>query len=467
MTLSDANLNKLSQIHDTLKLKEQRTDRTTDIVSIFAYLIGVRKAMFLNEHEPPQIDVYNRLQNEKRARIIRNLCLVRTALESNFGRIFDAVKNRYQNIYNLSEYIPQEAVMQLSYDGITVFKKGNAFPGDHIIETNRLIKDRINNCKDLFPTWLNWQYVKDLFVMPDGLTDEGIKAEADVYSRNRDLYPYQVYMNWTPYDCGNILSSDKKFVTLLYEWNHDRFDQLNRVEDAGDYVTGNIYDFLDAGQKIIFCVDCENSDPYNFCAAIESLDEQYADKIEKIILFDDVHTSSAWEILEKHVSVPVEYVLIERLKENKSLVDLRLGMRVSQEFYANHVDSFVLVSSDSDYWAVISSLPEAKFLVMVEHGKCGPDIKAALDENGIFYCYIDEFHFARSEGIVMDSLYREMLRYINENLSFNFNDMFDSALTTARVNMSEAEKKQFFEKHIKPFRAEIGNDGYLQIRLKL
>ena len=33
--------------------------------------------------------------------------------------------------------------------------------------------------------------------------------------------------------------------------------------------------------------------------------------------------------------------------------------------------------------------------------------------------------------------------------------------------MSEAEKKQFYEKHIKPFKAEISNDGYLQIRLKL
>lgn len=467
MALSDNNLTKLTQLQQEMKAKEHRTERTTEIVSVFAYLIGVRKTMFLNEHEPPQIEIYNRLQNDKRARIIRNLCLVRTALEYNFSRIFTAIKTKYQNIYTLSEYIPQEAVMQLSYDGIIVFKKGNAFPGEHIIEINRLIKDRINNCKDLFPTWLNWQYVKELFVMPDGLTDEGIKAEAEIYHRNRELYPYQVYMNWTPYDCGNILNSDKKFVTLLYQWNNDQFDQLNRVEDAGEYVTGNIYDFIEAGQRVIFCVDCENSDPYNLCAALESLDEEYTTKIEKIILFDDEHTSSAWEILEQHISIPVEYVLIERLKENKSLVDLRLGMRVSQEFYANNVDSFVLVSSDSDYWAVISSLPAAKFLVMVEHKKCGPDIKAALDDKGIFYCYIDEFHFARSESIVMDTLYREMLRYINENLHFNFYDMFDSALTTARIEMSESEKKQFFEKHIKPFKAEIGNDGYLQLRLKL
>ena len=46
---------------------------------------------------------------------------------------------------------------------------------------------------------------------------------------------------------------------------------------------------------------------------------------------DDVHTASAWSILEKFTSIPVEHITIERIKQNKSLVDIRLTARACQE----------------------------------------------------------------------------------------------------------------------------------------
>ncbi len=467
MQLSQSNNEKLQGLLDELQAKEARIKRTTDIVSTFAYLIGVRKSIFDNPHEPPDPDIFEKLEKEKAARIVRNLCVIRTSIERNFGKINNALRNEFRHITALSEYIPDESVVQLTNDGVIVFKKSSTHLGQHIIEINRLIGDRINNCQVFFPTWLNWKYLRQLFIMPEGLTEDGIKAGANEFFTHMDYYPYQVYMNWAPYDCGNILYSDKKFVTLLYEWNKDQFTQLNKVEDAGDYVTGNIYDFIEAGEKVTFFVDCENSDPYNLCAALMSLDEEYSSKVQKIILFDDVHTSTAWRVIEDHISIPVEHILIERLKENKSLVDMRLAMRISEEFYKNQVDSFVLVSSDSDYWSVITSLPSAKFLFMIEHGKCGPDMKDALDEKGIFYCYIDEFHSARSEKILMDAIQRELRRYISEHLNFNFREMLDAALTATRAPMTDAEKKQFFDKHIRPFQASMDQDGNLQITLKM
>ena len=42
--------------------------------------------------------------------------------------------------------------------------------------------------------------------------------------------------------------------------------------------------------------------------------------------------------------------MIERIKQNKSLVDIKLTARACQEHYQKQVDSFVIVSSDSDYW---------------------------------------------------------------------------------------------------------------------
>ena len=74
---------------------EERTfyrNSTRDLVSRVAYLIGVPKRMFENEHEPPQLDIYDRLDKEKNARIIRNLCLIRTAIQRNFKYINEGMR---------------------------------------------------------------------------------------------------------------------------------------------------------------------------------------------------------------------------------------------------------------------------------------------------------------------------------------------------------------------------------------
>lgn len=213
-------------------------------------------------------------------------------------------------------------------------------------------------------------------------------------------------------------------------------------------------------------VDCENSDPYKLCATLKNLDYQYTSKISQIILFDDVHTATAWEILEQYTKLPVEHILIERVKENKSLVDITLTARASKEHYQNKVDSFIIVSSDSDYWGLISVLNEAQFLVMVEREKCGPDMKRALVESGIFYCYIDDFYSANSENIMMSALFKELYRYLDHAVQLNVNEMLDEALRATRINMSTAERRQFFEKHIKGMGLLIDGDGNVSVELK-
>ena len=61
-------------------------DSTYELVSKVAYLIGVPLRIFQNEHEPPKIEIYDRLEQDKNARIIRNLCIIRTAIERNYRK---------------------------------------------------------------------------------------------------------------------------------------------------------------------------------------------------------------------------------------------------------------------------------------------------------------------------------------------------------------------------------------------
>ena len=440
-------------------------DSTYDIVSKVAYLIGVPKHIFENEHEPPKLEIYELLDKDKSARIVRNLCVVRAAIERRFGKINDKIRKEYKTIYSLPELIPQDALRQLELDGASFYKKSSTKLAHHIIEINKLIRDRINNCKHIFPVWLNWDYIRDLFNMKNGLTEEGTKAAAGVYFTNLECYPYSIFINWNPQPNGNILYNDKKFVTLLYQWHNDYFADYSKVSDAGSFVKSNIYDFIDDAKRVVMAVDCENSDPYRLCATLKGLDADVTAKIQKIMLFDDVHTVDAWRILESHTKIPVEHIMTERVKQTKSLVDIELTAMTCREHYVNLVDSFIIVSSDSDYWGLISSLPEAKFLVMIEREKCGPDMKAALANSGIFYCYIDDFYTGDGEDLKKNALFNEIYRALDEALNLNVKDMLDAALLATRIDMSPAAKRQFFEKYIKRMSLVIDEDGNASIEL--
>ena len=128
-------------------------DSTYDIVSKVAYLIGVPKQIFENEFEPPKQEIYDLLEKDKTARIVRNLCIIRTAIERRFGKINDRMRNEYATFHTMPDLIPQDALRQLESDGVSFYKKSSTKLGHHIIEINKLIRDRINNCKNIFPVF--------------------------------------------------------------------------------------------------------------------------------------------------------------------------------------------------------------------------------------------------------------------------------------------------------------------------
>ena len=438
---------------------------TYTVVSKMAFLLGVEKRHFENEHEPPKMEWYDKLHNDKNARIIRNLCALRTALERNYAAIYKQMRYELKNLHSMPDLIPQSSLLELLEDGIAV-EKSNYQPNQYIIELNRLIADRINNCKQLFPLWLKWEYIRALFIMPNGHTEYGIRAAAAEYYANKNKYPYQVYMNWAYTDSGNILYNDKKFVNLLYEANEDYFTDISKVSDAGEKTKAGIYHFLEQSSRVTVVVDCENSDPYKLYATLKNLNQEaLLNKICKIILYNDVHTTTAWKILEKFTQIPIKHILIERIKENKSLVDVRLTAGTCREYYTNNVDSFILVSSDSDYWGLISALPEARFFVMVETEKCGPAIKNALIDAGIQYCYIDDFCTGNSDEIKEAAVLSEVRRALDEAIHFNIQDILQEAFRATRADMSTAEKKQFYDRFIKNMKIVIAPNGEVAIEL--
>ena len=81
-------------------------------------------------------------------------------------------------------------------------------------------------------------------------------------------------------------------------------------------------------------------------------------------------------------------------------------------FYCDGITSFIIVSSNSDFWGLIESLPNAQFLVKYEYEKCGEAIKQALSEHGIYYCAIDDFCMASTEELKKAVLFAELEKHL-------------------------------------------------------
>lgn len=433
---------------------------TYQLVSKIGYLGGVKRSVFENEYEPLQMDVYQDLENLRHARIIRNLCMIRTAFERKFMAINNELKYSFKSLRDMPELIPQDSLRILTEEGI-VLQKVNQRADRYIMDVNRLIEAYIQDCRPIFPEWLNWGYIRKLLVMPGGTSEKGVKAAAQRYYHNLKRYPYQIYINWqfcTEY--GNILASDKKFVQLLYAQHGEKFTDISNLLDAAPSMKHDIYDFLAHHTRTAIVCDCENADPRKLLAMLESLgNEQLLSSVTKIILYNDVHTSPLWNALNQYTNIPVDLRLTERVKADKSLVDIELSIGVCQEFYKGETDAFLLVSSDSDYWGLISSMPDLSFMVMYEPSKCSPCILEAMAERSVPHYSMDSFCTSSTFRVILTFLLRNMKDRLLNAIGTNLYTLLGDAAHDLRINLSGPEEEILRSKYLRNARIQFGKEG--------
>lgn len=436
---------------------------TRDVVATVAFLIGVRKSSWESTYGNEYSELLAKLEKNQNALVIRYLSKLRTTLMQRFKKTDEALVTDLKNIDRL-EWYDTENIKQLEKWGYNVIL-ANKRAGDYTTLFNKLIHDNIDKCRNLFPDWIAWSYIQGLFIYPKYTNEKYQKAEFDKYMSNIDNYPFQMYIYWKPQALGNILRTDGKFLDLVYEMNNDYFDDTSKYRNATDDIKKNIYGFIDNSKKTVLAVDCENSDVYKLYSMLKNLKRTEIEKIEKIMLYDDKNTSNGWDFLEKVIDIPVEHIEVERLVDHKSLVDFRVTAGICREFYKNGVSSFILLSSDSDYWGLISSLPEAEFLVVIENIKCGQAIKDALDSHGIYYCSLDDFCTGNIDELKRDILLNELKPMLPEILSYNGKELANKIYEQVRIEASENEIMNFYNKYIKTLKLAIDENGNFSIKL--
>lgn len=437
---------------------------TKDIVSKVAYLIGVKKTILYNQFETERPGFLQEMNDYQPARTIRSLCKLRMTLLHRFKKVDDMLRFELKNLKTI-EFFDKNDIIQLEKWGIPVTQV-NFRSSLYMEHFNNLIQEHIDDCKELFPDWLKWEYLRSLFLMPKNKKTDIAKSEFAKYMGNMEYYPYQAYIYWQPKDCGNMLFNDQKFVSILYDMNDDYFAEDEKVLDAGESTKTTIYDFIERGERTAIIVDCENSDVYKLYATLKNLNQEELQKVKKIILFDDIHTTHAWSFLSHFTNIEVEHVEVERVNDYKSLVDIKMTAGACKEFYANDIRSFILVSSDSDFWGLISSLPQAEFLVMIEYSKCGKDIKEALEKSGIFYCSIDDFCSGNIAELKNYALQEELKAQLEQAFSLNAHTLLETVYRNCRIQASETEQKNFYDRYLRTLQLAMDTDGNYRIAVK-
>ena len=269
--------------------EQLKTIATKTTATTTAFLIGV-KGEYLYQLAGEDSGIIEELNKDKDAVVMRNLCMIRSQL-IRFTKHIDT--ELMANLYNIDriDYFDEVDFDRLEKYGVRAILP-NTTAWKYITEITKMINERADSIRNLYPDWIEWEYIKNLFYIKNPDRPGAMKSETDRFNAYRYLYPYQTFMNWTPRDGeGNILFNDKKFLELLYQHNRDEFRDESKCTDAGQETKNGIYDFIEKSGKVVMVVDCENSDLFKLCSVINGLDAEKLKKIDRIVLYDDANTT--------------------------------------------------------------------------------------------------------------------------------------------------------------------------------
>lgn len=433
------------------------TVNTTDLVATVAYLIGVRKDILEQYYGEESRAVLDELYADENATTVRYLCSIRTTLLQKFKETDTLIRFHLKNLYSI-EWFDQQQIKQLEKWGHRIIQ-ANYTAEQYVVLINELIQKNIDNCKGLFYDWLNWDYIKDLFVVPDYKKNGVLKKEFGKYMGNIAYYPFQLYMHWEPIDCGNIFFCDGKFLTEIYKMHGDCFIDKSKYKDAHVETKNTIYEFIRRSTSVALVVDCENSDVYKLYGMLKNLDQDEINKIEKIILYDDSHTTCGWDSLGTFTNIPVEHIEVKRVMDGKSLVDINMTAGVCKAHYKDGIGSFILASSDSDFWGLINTLDDVEFLVLYEYSKCSQAMKDALETKDIYYCSMDDFRSDNTQEFKTFVLVETLKKHFSAIVGINGRELARQIYEETKIPVTEREIEAFYCKYIKKLRLTMDADG--------
>lgn len=376
-----------------------------NVLTIF-YLAGAKESELENVFS--DCEEYGRtlekLKENEKVQKIRELCKLRNAC------LFE-----HQSIDNFvlsitTPFEKQEAFKDVNFDYLyrNGWRRNTSNSKELFVSANEEIAKNIETIKSLFPTWLDSTYIKSLFVVKGlgGKPKESAKKVSGIfgnYFSHLHVKKLRVFINFENKmsNAEKYYFNDKLFLEELYKSYGRKFDFLSYVK-KNMYEKSKIETFLDGADNINVYVDCENVENDNVLSVINSIiTNGMKEKINKIVLVSDELATAAWEYLKSFCSVKlgmdnIEFILVERTANMKSQVDNEIELSMLEAFYEDKIKNFILVSSDSDYKAILKRLKNKDasifFCIEKKEQKVSDRYVEELVESNESFCSIDDFN---------------------------------------------------------------------------
>ena len=439
---------------------------TNEINSKVAYLIGIDECKFDMEKDGNAFakkEIFDELEKTKAAKIVRSLCMMRNGMLNNFTRIMSAVQGLNgisAGIHGLYEYVGEDNVLFLESVGIKF--KYTSRVREYVMEINRQLSDRLNNCKNLFPDYVDWSMLKELFVMPDGRSDSGCKVEGEKFVANKSCYPFCCYMNWKKLDeeRGKSLFNDYYFMKSLYEDNGKTFDRMELVTSDEETNKSAVESFL-LNKDTEIIVDCENANPFFIYSFLKNINDESYGRIAKVILFNDPNASTAWKFLKSQFDgIKFEETICERVVDRKSLVDVRLVARTVKEYCEQQIRSFIVISSDSDFCGMVHELQDAEFMFVLERHQTSHQMLDEVERKGISYIYAEDYPYSDAydfkKSVLIADLREELL---NHWQTLDFDNLLTKIADKTYADLGDNEKDAILQCVCKRLEVKV-SDAY-------
>ena len=252
---------------------------THKVVSVFAYLAGLESERMKKSPARGEAENVALLQRDRYARIVHNLCTIRTEIFKNYKRVSFQYAQYNTSVLHVSDS-SAAAAHELKEDGCAL--PDAASPIATVIEINKALEQNIDSCRQFFPDWVHWSYLRNLFVSECCFSAARVYMEVQKYHKFYKYYPYQMYIVWNPEDHGNLLFNDRKFLTILYKANGDEFTASKTAESDANSTSDNTKCMEATNGSLVLLVEYEKVDVDSLRVAINLLRNDKTSKIARV-----------------------------------------------------------------------------------------------------------------------------------------------------------------------------------------
>lgn len=421
------------------------------IVSKIAYLIGVNEKYFQFYNEM----ALDQVKKNRTASFIRLLCTLRSKIMIDY--VHTKEKLLKSVVFKKMPYYWKECNMLKKGYGIEL-KCNTKEPLDIIKRINKYINMNIDKIRVLFPELkkngvilLEWEYIRQLFIMPISKVGDSKKDDTKVikeFIHSISNYPYGRYINCKPTK-GNILKSDSMFIKMLLRQHNIALTSVDikKITSEGKKsAAAPIKSFVKKADNIVIAVDCENCDCYAFYSLLKVLGEEELKKISSIMLYNDINTTSAWNYIDKMTDISVQVVPCKRVITTKSLVDMKMCADITRLHYTKNISEFLLCTSDSDFCGLMATINTANYYVVAESNKISEKTISSLKKNNIKYSYFDDLIDDENENDFVNCVLNEEIKKQLQNtvdIDTLINKVADSLKIMKKIDIS-AIKQQIY-----------------------